>query len=102
MALLCIPLIAGDPISRVPLSKSRHAIRVFSSAREITLQVVRFQLDVRRTDGRNERGYLVVVHDPDSGHYLWIYTPANYPGDTTRFLTELQSGRSSVCVALPD
>jgi hypothetical protein len=92
LAFLCVPLIAEQSVSRVGFSESRHAISAFSPSGEVTLPVTRLQLDLLYPHGKKERGDLVVVYDPPTGHYFWRYTPLNGPTDTNSFLAQLESG----------
>jgi hypothetical protein len=98
LLLLCAPVPAEQPVSKVAFSESRDVVRAFSPYGETTLPVIRVQLEIHRTE-RNERGELLVVYDPHSGHYLWRYVRANHAGDTTSWLTEFKSGRAAVYTA---
>jgi len=82
-------------------SESTQAIRAFSISGNVTLPVVRVQLDVQYPVRKHERGDLVVVYEPESGHYLWRYTPVAGPSDTTSFLNALRADRLAVYVT-PD
>jgi hypothetical protein len=85
-------------VSVVGFSESRHAIKAFSPSGEITLPVARRQLDIEFPGGakRKERGDLMVVYDPQTGHYFWRYLPWNKLGDNTSFLSALESGSERV------
>jgi hypothetical protein len=91
-AFLCVPLVAEQSVSPVGFSESRHAIHAFSPSGEVTLPVVRVQLDIVYPRGKKERGDLVVVYDPQAGHYFWRYHPLDNPSDAASFLDALESG----------
>jgi hypothetical protein len=101
LALLCVPLMAEQSVSPVGFTESRHAIHAFSPSGEVTLPVVRVQLDIVYPRGKKERGDLVVVYDPQSGRYFWRYNPLNGPADTTSFLDALEAG-AEAAYAGPD
>lgn len=92
LALLCVPLAVGQSVSPVGYSESEHLIHAFSPSGDVTLPLVRVQLDIVYPRGKKERGDLVIVYDSSSGHYFWRYTPLNHPGDATSFLGALESG----------
>jgi hypothetical protein len=100
-ALLPVSLLAEQSVSPVGFTESRHSIRAFSPSGEVTLPVVRVQLDVVYTHGRKERGDLVVVYDPQNGHYFWRYRSLNSPGDTGSFLDALEASAEAAYVG-PD
>jgi hypothetical protein len=89
-------LLAQQPVSKVAFSASRSSVRAFSQSGESMLPTVRVQLEIQTPDRKIERGNLLVVYDPDSGHYLWRNSVAASPGDTTSLYTELESGRAAV------
>jgi|ERR1039458_6529068 hypothetical protein len=92
LVLASLPLLAQQTVSRVPFSEeSAHTIRAFSAAGEITLPVVRLQLDIRYPAGKQERGNLIVVYDPQTGHYFWRYSEV-HRNTTASFLDALESG----------
>lgn len=92
-------LLAQEAVSTTALSESRFATRVFSAAGSLTLPASRVQLDVHRTDGHVDRGTLVVLHDPETRHYLWMYTPEARSGDTASLITALESEKCAVYAA---
>lgn len=68
-ALSCGLLRAAQPVSKVAFTESKSSVRAFTPYGETTLPVVRVQLDLA-ADGKTERGNVVVVYDPTSGHSL--------------------------------
>jgi len=96
LAIFCIPLLAEQPVSRVPFTESRHAIRAFSPSGDVTLPIVRLQIEIHHSNGKNEHGDLTVIYDPTNGHYFWGFLRADYPGDTTSFSSALESGLAAV------
>lgn len=99
LAISCLPLIAEQSVSKVPFTESRHAIRAFSALGDVTIPVIRTQLEIRYPGGKAERGDLVVVDDSATGHYFWRYTPLRQPNDDTSFLKGLQYGAEAVFVS---
>ena len=99
--MFCLPLLAGQSVSKVAFTESNHTIRAFSPSGEVTLAVVRVQLDIRYPGGKNELGNLVVVHDSENGHYFWRYQSVTHPGDTRSFLGALESQAEGIYAA-PD
>jgi hypothetical protein len=99
LTTFCLPLSAEGPVSKVAFSESRHAIRAFSASGEVTVPAIRTQLEIRYPGGRVERGDLVVVDDPATGHYFWRYTRLRQPDDDTSFLNVLNSGAEAVFIA---
>jgi hypothetical protein len=100
-ALSCAWLFAEEPVSKVAFTESKSSVRAFTPYGETTLPVVRVQLEIHTSAGKTERGNLVVVYDPDSGHYLWHNTIANHPGDTSSFYADLESGAEGVFAGSP-
>src|SRR4030081_241853 len=86
MALLfifdCIPQHAQSLISLVASSESQDVIPAFSSAGPITLPVVTLAIDISPSQGKTERGDLLVIHDPQGGHHFWRYAVSNSPKDS--------------------
>ncbi|HEV1284953.1 MAG TPA: hypothetical protein VNU44_06565 [Bryobacteraceae bacterium] len=99
--LLCASLSAEQSVSKVAFTESQDVIQAFSPSGEITLPVIRVQLEIHHASGKSERGDLVVVHDPVSGHYFWLYTRPNNAGDTASWLTvlKMKSGGAAVYAA---
>jgi hypothetical protein len=93
-------LLAAQPVSKVAFTESKSAVRVFTPYGETTLPVVRVQLEIQTSAGKTERGNMVVVYDPENGHYLWHTAIANYPGDTNSLDAALNS-RAEVIYAAP-
>ena len=91
-----IPLLAQQSVSPVGFSGSRQTIRAFNAGGEITLPTSRLQLDITYPGGRNERGDLLFVYDPQTGHYLWRYNPFHTSGETLSFLSGFNSGGEAV------
>ena len=99
LLVLCrCPSQAQPGVSEVAFSESQHTIRAFSESGEMTVPVVRVQLDVRYPVHKHERGDLIVVYDPASGHYLWRYTGVKGPNDDTSFLHDLEAEKLAVYV----
>lgn len=98
--LLWAPLEGQQGVSRVAFSESTHAVRAFSSYGDVSLPVARLQLDVQYPVRKKERGDLVVVYEPQSGHFLWRYEPINQANDS--FLNALNAGMLAVYVAPDD
>jgi hypothetical protein len=84
--------LCGQPVSKIAFSESQSSVRAFSPAGQTTLPAVRLQLDARRPDGRTERSNLIVVYDPETGHYFWRNIVLNHPGETISFYEELDAG----------
>lgn len=99
LAFFGIPLIAEEAVSKVAFTESRHVIHAFSPSGEVTLPVVRVQMEIHYPGGKSQHGNVIVAHDPESGHYLWIYVPAHHPGDTASFLDAVESGGAAVYTA---
>ncbi len=79
-ALPCTLPLAGQTVSKVAFTESKSAVRAFSAYGKTTISVVRAQLDIRRSDGKIKRSNLVVIYDPESGHFLWRNTLAHHSG----------------------
>jgi len=79
-ALSCTLPLAGQTVSKVAFTESKSAVRAFSAYGKTTISVVRAQLDIRRSDGKIKRSNLVVIYDPESGHFLWRNTLAHHSG----------------------
>ena len=92
LALFCLPALAQQSVSRVPLTESKHAIRAFSPSGDVTLPIIRLQIEIHHSSGKNEPGDLTVIYDPTNGHYFWRFLRAQHPGDTTSFSSALESG----------
>jgi hypothetical protein len=89
--LLCASLAAEQSVSKVAFTESQDVIQAFSPSGEVTLPAIRVQLEIHHASGKSDRGDLAVVHDPENGHYFWLYTRAKYAGDTTSWLSLLKS-----------
>ena len=89
--LSCASLLAEEPVSKVAFTESKSAVRASTPYGETTLPVVRVQLEIHTSAGKTERGNLVVVYDPDSGHYMWHNAIANHPGDSGSLYDDLES-----------
>jgi len=98
-ALSCSSLIAEQPVSKVGLTETKSSVRAFSPYGDVILPAIRLELDIRRSDGKVERSNLIVVYDPVGEHYIWRNTMQNFPGDTTSFYEELDSGRAALYAA---
>jgi hypothetical protein len=96
LTLLCTAFAAAQSVSPVAFTESVHSIRAFSPSGDVALPVTRLKLDIQHRNGKNERGDLVVIHDPATGHYLWRYRKLNSESDNGSFLTELDQGREAV------
>jgi hypothetical protein len=86
----------GQPVSKVAFTESQSSVRAFSPAGKIMLSAERVQLDARRQDGKTERSNLIVVYDPETGHYFWRNIVLNYPGETTPLYEELNAGSAAL------
>ena len=100
LALPCTWLLAGQTVSKVAFTESKSMVRAFSAYGETTIPAIRAQLDIHRPDGKIKRGNLVVIYDPETGHYLWFNSIAHYPGDTSSFYPDLESGAATVYAGL--
>lgn len=100
LALLVFAVNAGaQSVSPVAFTESYHSISAFSALGTVPLQASLMQIELRYGDGRDERGNLVVVYDPGSGHYFWRCSMADPEGrDRSTFLDELEQGREAVYV----
>jgi hypothetical protein len=87
-------------VSAVEFTESRQRVRAFSAFGETSLPSVRVQVDVPDSDNaeKNERGDVLIVYNPETGHYLWRYHAFNSPGDTYSFLEAATSGREALYV----
>ncbi len=93
---MCAPLIFGESVVPVAFTESRHAIYAFSPFGEITLPVVRVQLEINYPRGKHEFGNLAIVYDPATGHYFWRYARVSHAGETVSFLDAMQEGSEAV------
>jgi hypothetical protein len=98
LLLFCSVSVSQPGVSVVGFSESRHAFAAFSPNGEVTLPVARRQLDIEFPGGtkRKERGDLMVVYDPATGHYFWRYAPQPKGAETATFLSGLQDGAERV------
>jgi hypothetical protein len=94
--LICVPVALAQVVTLEHSTESTHAVRAFAPSGETWMQVVRVQLRIHHVNGKDERGNLVTVYDPQTGHYLWRYSEANHLGDTGSFWDELDQGREAV------
>src|SRR5208283_5731547 len=99
--LFGVPLTAQQPVSSVAFSRSTHAIRGFSDSGDVTLQVSRQQLDVRYPGGRKERGDIIVIYDPPSGHYFWRYERVEPRFPDSSFLHAFEAAKEVVYATAP-
>jgi hypothetical protein len=95
-ALSCASLIVAQPVSKVAFTETRSAVRAFTPYGETTLPAVRVQLEIHTSAGKTEHGNLLVVYDPENGHYLWRNDILNYPGDTTSAFAEPDPGPQTI------
>lgn len=96
--LISMPAIAQSAVSAIAFTESRQPVRAFSALGETTLSSVRVQVDVPNSEKaeKKERGDVLIVHNAETGHYLWRYHAFNSPGDTYSFLEALTSGREAL------
>ena len=87
----CIEAFAQSPVERVPLSGSKHHLTANSASGEVSLNASRMLLDCHFPSGKKGRGDLLVIHDPQSGHYLWRYSQHAQSGTSSGFLKAFQS-----------
>jgi hypothetical protein len=71
--LLCVPLFAQLQISKIAFTESKEVIDVFTPYGHALLPMARERVEIKNAGG-SETGELVVVYDPDHGHYLWHVT----------------------------
>ena len=100
-ALYCLPQYAQSAVSAVASSESQDVIPAFSAAGPITLPVMRRLIDISYANGKRERNELLVVYNPQGGHYFWRHSVKNSPSDTGGWLMTFQSGSSAIHVT-PD
>jgi hypothetical protein len=67
-----LSLTAQERVSKVAFSEGKDSIHAFSPSGDVTIPLVTVQLDISRTDGKQEHTSLGVVYDPQTGHYLWL------------------------------
>jgi len=94
LALLAVATPADAGVTKNALTSTRAAVDVFSPEGRRTLPAVRSWLDIRFANGKTQRGDLVVLYDPETKHYLWLFAPEN-PGKLG-FLPDLQLGAMGV------
>jgi hypothetical protein len=96
LALFCLPLMAEPSVSKVAFTTSERAIHAFSPNGEVTLEVVRVDLDIRYQDGKQQFGNIVVVRDTQSEHYFWRFTPHSHTGESGSVLGLFESGKAGI------
>jgi hypothetical protein len=92
---LATMLSAQPSVSPVLHSESTHTIKAYSATGEISLPVLRLQLDLKFPGGREERCHLIVVFDPQTRHYFWRYSYID-GNDTTSPLDALNRNFEAV------
>jgi hypothetical protein len=95
--LSCTVQHAQPSVSPVAFSAAEDTVPAFSPAGPITLPVVRQLIEITRQNGK-ERGELLVVYDPQGGHYFWRYLAQHSLSDTGSFLNEFKTGSAGIFV----
>lgn len=97
---ISLPAIGQSAVSAVALTESRQPVRAFSALGEISISSLRVQVDVPNSEKaeKKERGDVLIVYNPETGHYLWRYHAFDSPGHTYRFLEVATSGREALYV----
>jgi hypothetical protein len=99
LLMLCrLALFAQERVATVLGSESRTAIRAFSSLGEVVLPAIHLRLELNPPTRSEHVLDVVVVYDPQSGHYFWVYTPVTNAADNGSYLNDLQNGTEGVYV----
>jgi hypothetical protein len=90
--VLSCGLAASQEVLKVPLTESRHAVRATTPYGEALLPAVRVQLEIRGGRGKDKLGDMVVVYDPQTRHYLWLFRPVESSDLAESFISALLAG----------
>jgi hypothetical protein len=88
--------VQAQQVLRVPLTESKHAVRATTSYGEPLLPLVRVQLEIRGGKAKNSVGDLVVVYDPQTGHYFWRYRPVHTTDLAESFVSSIMAGTFAI------
>ena len=94
----CIGALAQSPVQRVPLSGSKQNLKAYSASGEVSLNASRMLLDFNFPSGKKGRGDLLVIHEPQSGYYIWRYSQRSQRETSASFLNAFQSKAEALWV----
>jgi hypothetical protein len=72
---ISLPALAQPSVSAIAFTESRQPVRAFSALGETSLPSLRVQVDVPNPEKaeKKERGDVLIIYNPETGHYLWRY-----------------------------
>lgn len=93
--LFSLTALAQPSVSSVAFTESRQPVRAFSAFGETSIPSVRVQVDVPNSENaeKKERGDVLIIYNPETGHYLWRYHAFHSADDTYSSLESATSGR---------
>lgn len=88
----CSTAMAGQSVSKLAFSETRSSVSVTTAQGEKNLQAATMQLSLPSWAGREWRGNLAVIYDPETKFYLWHIRAFSGSFETTNLLKHVESG----------